>query len=266
MTPDLLAKTEMPSHLVHRAGELLRILPKNNAAGTFLLDIGARDGYISKLLTEYYTTVTALDLEPPAISHPRIVPVGGDVTDLAFPDGAFDCVFCSEVLEHVAELEKACREIARVARHNIVIGVPFQQDTRAERTTCRTCGKTNPPWGHINSFTEQRLLQLFPQFDVITKSLVAGPPWSRTNAISAFLMDIAGNPWGPYDQLEPCIYCGAKLVPPANRSLPSKILSLVARKINEAQSVFQAPGATWLHLALVKRPQARTGGYEGGQL
>jgi len=39
-----------------------------------------------------------------------------DVTDIALPDGAFDCVFCYHVLEHVADDGKAMRELFRVLR------------------------------------------------------------------------------------------------------------------------------------------------------
>jgi ubiquinone/menaquinone biosynthesis C-methylase UbiE len=137
------------------------MLPKGRIS---VLDIGARDGFFSRLLTEHFQAVIALDLQTPAFKHPGVVTVAGDVTRLQFPDESFDCVFCAEVLEHVRDVERAGREIARVARHDIVIGVPYRQDTRLGRTTCRTCGKANPPWGHINTFDERKLETLFPGF------------------------------------------------------------------------------------------------------
>ncbi len=39
-----------------------------------------------------------------------------DVTDIAFPDGSFDLVICSHVLEHVPDDRRAIREIDRVLR------------------------------------------------------------------------------------------------------------------------------------------------------
>lgn len=227
-----------------RTEDLLRIIPRGRRS---VLDIGARDGHFSCLLTQYFAEVTALDLEPPAWRFPGVTTVAGDVTHLAFPDAAFDCVFCTEVLEHIAGLELACREIVRVARREIVIGVPFQQDIRLGRTTCLACGKTNPPWGHINSFTEQRLFSCFPALSVVSRSFV-GLHKQATNAISARLMDWAGNPWGSYGQEEPCIHCGAILTPPPQRSAGSRLCSAAAACLNRAQSAFTRPLPVWIHV------------------
>ena len=103
------------------------IVPKHLST---VLDVGARDGHFSRLLTEHFEHVTALDLAKPQFCLDRVLPVQGDVTHLQFPDNEFDVVFCAEVLEHIPTLEKACSEIARVARRALVIGVPYKQDTR----------------------------------------------------------------------------------------------------------------------------------------
>ncbi len=125
-----------------RTADLFRLLPRGRSS---VLDIGARDGHFSRLLTEYFDLVTALDLERPPFDYPRVTTVAGDVTKLQFPDSSFDCVFCAEVLEHIPDVEQPYREIARVTRHEIVIGVPYQQESRVGRTTCRKCGGRNPP-------------------------------------------------------------------------------------------------------------------------
>jgi SAM-dependent methyltransferase len=121
--------------------------------------------------------------------------VKGDVRNLEFPDQSFDCVFCTEVMEHVPGVEQAAREISRVARHAIVIGVPYKQDLRVARLTCQTCHKSTPAWGHVNSFDERRLGELFPQWHP-TNSYV-GTQQNRTNRIAAWLQDIGSNPYEP---------------------------------------------------------------------
>lgn len=231
-----------------RTPDLLRILPKNRAS---ILDVGARTGHFSRLLTEYFPAVTALDLHCPNFSYPGVARLAADATNLPFPDGAFDCVLCSEVLEHIPHVERACRELTRVARHELIIGVPFQQDTRSGRTTCGNCGKANPPWGHVHSFDEAKLRRLFPGLSIKTKSLV-GETRERTNPLSAFLMDLAGNPWGTYSQKETCIYCGARIDPPASRSMFSRICSAAALRINRVQERFTPPHPIWIHLVLEK--------------
>ena len=235
-----------------RSADLLRLLPRGRKSA---LDIGARDGHFSRLLTEYFNEVTALDLEKPAFQIPRVTAVAGDVTRLQFPDAAFDCVFCAEVLEHIPPLEQACRELARIARHEIIVGVPFRQDTRFGRTTCSRCGKINPPWAHVNTFDEQKLRTLFPGLSVRDTSFV-GSNNEVTNPLATMLMDLAGNPWGTYDQDEPCIHCGTALVAPNGRTAMSRVLSGVAVRLNRLQAAMSRPHANWIHMVFTKDHQA----------
>lgn len=227
-----------------RIADIFRLLPHGRKS---VLEIGARDGYISRLLAERFDEVTALDLEKPIFQFPRVTTVAGDVTRLQFPDNAFDCVLCTEVLEHIPALQQACRELVRVSRHEIIIGVPFHQDTRLGRTTCRQCGKVNPPWAHVNTFDEQRLAALFPGVTIQAKTFV-GTNNEITNSLSMALMDMAGNPWGTYDQEEPCIHCGAALVAPNGRSLMSRVYSGVAVRLNRLQASTSRPHANWIHI------------------
>jgi len=90
------------------------------------LDIGARDGYFSELMTEFYKNVTALDLEKTLFLHKSINFVQGDITNLNFIDESFDFVFCAEVLEHIPPhlLQKACFELERISKEYLLIGVP----------------------------------------------------------------------------------------------------------------------------------------------
>lgn len=231
-----------------RMADLMRVLPRGLRT---VLDIGTRDGYYARMMTEHFEAVTAIDLEQPTFSFDRVETAVGDVTRLNFPDNSFDCVFCAEVLEHIPALEAACAEIQRVTRHAAVIGVPYRQDLRVARTTCQSCGKTNPPYGHVNSFDERKLAGLFPQMRIASKSFV-GSTKTRTNALSAFLMDLAGNPWGAYSQEEPCMHCEAMLVRPESRGLASRVCSKAAALLNQAQAQFTQPRGNWIHLVLEK--------------
>jgi 2-polyprenyl-3-methyl-5-hydroxy-6-metoxy-1,4-benzoquinol methylase len=242
-----------------RIADLFRIMPRGRAS---VLEIGARDGYLSRPLAEHFLEVTALDLEKPSFEFPRVTTVAGDATNLQFPDESFDCVLCAEVLEHIPAVEQACRELARVTRHELVIGVPFRQDIRSGRTTCRSCGKTNPPWAHVNSFDEECLAKLFPDLAIKTKSFV-GSTKEGTNALSAMLMEMAGNPWGTYVQDEPCIYCGAVLTAPERRSFFSKVCSGIAARLDHMQMRFAQQHANWIHIVFSKDGSAATKRVDG---
>lgn len=236
-----------------RVRDLIELLPGGHKT---VLDVGARDGFISELLVDHFSIVTALDLQQPTMEHQRIQCVKGDITALDFPDACFDLVFCAEVLEHIPThmLETACRELARVSREYLLIGVPYRQDTRVGRTTCGHCGKVNPPWGHVNTFDEGKLFGLFPGFSLVKESYV-GMTDLRTNSFSCALLDISGNPYGTYSQEEPCVHCGNQLPGPPERAFWQKVAIKVAFMGMKAQRVFAGHQPVWIHQLLRKQPR-----------
>lgn len=234
-----------------RTSDLMELIPIDLRGN--VLDIGARDGWFSKLLTHQFDNVVALDLEKPKIVHPKISCVKGNATNLNFGNNSFELVFCAEVLEHIPSqyLKSVCLEIERVAKKYILIGVPFKQDIRAGRTICFTCGKINPPWGHVNNFDLTALKKLFKSCTPQKISYV-GQNIKYTNMLSTFLMDFAANPYGTYCQEEPCIHCGAKLIKPPERNIIQKIATKVAYCINKTQVLFSKPRPNWIHILFEK--------------
>ncbi|MBW8886694.1 MAG: class I SAM-dependent methyltransferase [Fibrobacteres bacterium] len=229
-----------------RIAALFNLIPER---GGTALDIGARDGFLSVRLSQRYETVIACDLEKPASVPPSLAWVVGDAARLPFPDRAFDLVMCVEVLEHIPErlLRRVCAELTRVTRRNLIIGVPYDQDLRLGRTTCATCGGKNPPYGHVNVFNELNLECLFPELRAEKTELV-GESQERTNGVSARLYDWAANPYGTYEQDEPCIHCGAKLVRPAQRSLPQRAFAFAATHLQRAQVAVTGRRSNWMHV------------------
>lgn len=237
-----------------RTNDLLQLMP---ASGKIALDIGARDGYFSLLLAQKFDRVIALDLTKPSISHPKVTCIQGNAANLGFLDNSIDFVFCAEVLEHIPQnmLAETCRELERICKKELLIGVPYRQDIRVGRTTCYSCGKKNPPWGHINRFDEDSLPKLFKRC-VVKSTTFVGLTTSRTNALSAALMDLAGNPYGTYSQEEPCIHCGRSLLPPPARTFSQKVLTKLGFLAQQATLMFTKPRANWMHMLLSKNPGA----------
>jgi hypothetical protein len=234
-----------------RIADLLHLIP---AHGDTVLDIGARDGFISFQLAKRFASVTALDIEKPRVEHPAVKCVRGDVCSLDFDDDSFDAVLCAEVLEHIpsALLPAACAEIARVSRRCVVIGVPYRQDIRVGRTTCHACGQINPPWGHVNVFDETVLRGLFSKSLIWSKVSFVGENRSSTNILSMILSDWAGNPYGTYDQEEPCITCGGRLVRPSRRNVLQKLAAIIALWTCKVQSTLVPPHPNWIHVRFFK--------------
>lgn len=231
-----------------RTDDLLRLMPSK---GEIALDVGSRDGHFSRLLAERFETVIALDLCAPSISHPRVVCVQGNATKLSIASQSVDFVLCAEVLEHIPPrlLPLACAELQRVCRGKLLIGVPYRQDLRLGRLTCSNCGRINPAWGHVNRFDETTLARLFDRSSVEAISYV-GHTREQTNALSALLMDLAGNPYGTYSQDEPCIYCGSKFSAPPPRNLGKKVLTRLAFLSRHPTQPFKQELAKWMHVVL----------------
>ncbi len=229
-----------------RIRNLVSLLPQ---AGERALDIGARDGYLSRLLAERFDEVVALDLRTPRSDDPRVTCVQGNAAQLPFGNGSFDLVLCAEVLEHVPPgiLPSVCREILRVTRRTVLIGVPYKQDLRLGRTTCSTCGHKNPPWGHVNTFDEAHLRSLFDGARQTATDFV-GTTRERTNIVSAALMDLAGNPYGTWEQEESCVRCGGAIGGPNARNVFQRICTRIAVILNAIQATLNEPRGNWIHV------------------
>jgi hypothetical protein len=179
--------------------------------------------------------------------------VEGDASQLDFADGSFEVVLCAEVLEHIPSnlLAKVCGELVRVTSAAVVIGVPYREDLRVARTLCLACGRRNPPWGHVNSFDEERLAELFRGMSAAKTSFV-GITRVVTNGLSAMLMDAAGNPYGTYEQEECCVHCGATLVRPGNRNVAQKVATKLAHLCDRVQNAVTPVHRNWIHVRFEK--------------
>ncbi|MEZ5490770.1 MAG: class I SAM-dependent methyltransferase [Gammaproteobacteria bacterium] len=234
-----------------RVADLMRLVPDHLETA---LDIGARDGFIAEQLASKVSAVTALDLETPTISDERIRCIKGDITSLDLPNNSYELALCAEVLEHIPpdKLTLACTELTRVSSRYLLIGVPYKQDTRVGRTTCQTCGQKNPPWGHVNSFSKSKLQALFNTCNLVEVSYI-GKSKERTNSLSCWLMDLAGNPYGTYSQDEPCIHCGATIGRPCERKLYQRVFTKIAFLTQRLQNFFLAEQPNWVHILFEKK-------------
>ena len=192
-------------------------------------------------MTQRYQRVVALDFSVPSV---RLENVAGDVCNLhQFADRSIDLVFCAEVLEHIPDVRRAASEIARVAKKHVVIGVPYRQDIRLGRVTCQSCGRIGPPWGHVNSFNEKRLAELFPDLRMSQVDLVGSDGGYNTTAVAAGVWNYAGNPWGTGNQRWPCS-CGELFRRPEKRNLLQKAAGRTAVAMDESQSSGRLRSAT----------------------
>jgi SAM-dependent methyltransferase len=83
-----------------------------------VLEVGCGTGSFAKRLVDAGIDVVAIDQSARMIELTRELGVKaqvGDVQDLPFPDGGFDVAVANFMLYHVADLDRALSELARVA-------------------------------------------------------------------------------------------------------------------------------------------------------
>jgi SAM-dependent methyltransferase len=103
-----------------------------------VLDAGCGEGHVTAWLADALpgSEITGLEGRPEAriafrTRNPGLRAVEGDVRALPFPDGAFDLVLCTEVLEHLERPEEALRELGRVCADHVLLTVPHEPFFRA---------------------------------------------------------------------------------------------------------------------------------------
>jgi SAM-dependent methyltransferase len=102
--------------------------------GQEVLEVGCGDGFFTVLAARRGARVTAVDISEGNLAAARahanandihdVVFKVADAEDLPFPDGSFDVVVASHVIEHVPDRARALRELHRVCRGTAIVAVP----------------------------------------------------------------------------------------------------------------------------------------------
>jgi SAM-dependent methyltransferase len=141
-----------------------------------ILDVGCGNGIITNLLSDRWD-ITGIDTSETALTFLTCPAVLASAMEIPFADISFDLVLSSEMLEHLnnGDLAKAITELKRTAGKYLVISVPNGENLRASYASCPQCGTVFHAWHHLQSFTPERMLNLFePEFRIL-KRIVTGP-------------------------------------------------------------------------------------------
>ena len=125
-----------------------------------VLEVGCGEGHMQQALMRYpFAERIAFDIDAPIVAEARrIAPESrylvADGQSLPFPDGRFDVVMATEVLEHVPDPARALAEMRRVSRRYVLVSVPREPLWRGLnllRGKYVSAGG-NPP-GHVNHWS-----------------------------------------------------------------------------------------------------------------
>lgn len=160
----------------------------NNAKlkkGNTILDAGIGDGELTFMLaSKQLYNVIGIDISSGKIKrlkrllHKKCLKrqlFQCDVNNIPFQDRSFDCIFCSEVLEHLPEPEKAISEFHRILKPDgiVIITVPYKEKITYQ--VCIHCHKLTPSSGHLHSFNEinlTKLLKISGFYFTIVKTII----------------------------------------------------------------------------------------------
>ena len=103
---------------MHAAGEDLDLVVEwcEPGPGVTVLDVATGGGHVARRLREARATVVTVD-PAPGMQADTTAPA----EDLPFADGSFDAVACRLAAHHFADVVAAVKEMARVAKHRVVI-------------------------------------------------------------------------------------------------------------------------------------------------
>lgn len=134
--------------------ELFEVILAQVLDGARVLDVGCGAGHLMRLLRDRKrANVTGLDFSSWACERLRAEgfdAVVGSLPRIPFPDGSFDVVIATEVLEHLDRPERTLEEMARVAKPGGLLMVSVPNDTMHPHEELE----------HQQSFTPDRLRAL----------------------------------------------------------------------------------------------------------
>lgn len=135
-----------------------------------VLNVGVGAGGLETILVAMGVDVSCLDPSERSVESLRSrLGLGekarvGFSQSMPFPDGVFDVVVMSEVLEHLGDevLRLTLAEVGRVLRRGgrFVGTVPADENLAESQVVCPQCGVLFHRWGHLQSFSEERLRRL----------------------------------------------------------------------------------------------------------
>ncbi len=148
-----------------------------------VLDIGIGDGYLLEKLGNRFTAF-GIDLSESNVQQTsaqlrqkniEAMIKAASIDNIPFDDQMFDYVIASDVLEHLEEttLRNGLKEIQRVLKKggDFIGTVPADENLQDNLCYCPKCGYAFHRWGHYQTFSRNRIKEIFSGRDFEIKRI-----------------------------------------------------------------------------------------------
>lgn len=163
--------------------------------GERVLDLGCGAGRFVAALAEHGARPVGVEIAQAALRRAEGNAPGGDLRladpdqPLPLEDGSIDLVWCSEVLEHVADTAHALSEIRRVLHTGgrLLLTTPYHGRARNTAIALARFERHFDPLGqHLRFYTRRSLRATLEQFafDDIRIATAGGPPLLRETLVA----------------------------------------------------------------------------------
>lgn len=207
------------NQIKRKAEYIKQLIPKDVKN---ILDVGCGNGIITNELIDKWEAV-GLDVSDEALKYLKCPTIKASATEIPLGDNSFDLVLCSEMLEHLTdnELNKAVKEIKRISKKYLIITVPNNEYLEASNTLCHQCNNIFHVWQHYQSFSGNRLKDLFSPEYQITLFGTFGPVEKRWLPLLVKIKHKIGQ-WMNPGKSSICPNCGNTVFGPFSSNLATK--------------------------------------------
>ncbi len=156
-------------------GELVSEVVLNMAGPYFgkavcFLDVGAGNGALMKNFRRYFKGygpfIEGIDIAPK-----DAIVKEGDCTNINYSDNTFDCIFCTDVIEHLRDddLALCITEITRVLQKGgiLVLTTNNQENLSQRIISCPNCSRRFHATGHCQTFDKERIRAILKDFEIL---------------------------------------------------------------------------------------------------
>ena len=130
-----------------------------------VLDVGCGDGRHLQVASQFgYTQLYGIDLDEKSLEkaqtrlkHQKPTLSVGNIQSLAFPQNSFEIVICSEVLEHVDDVEKSLKNLYKVTKKGGVCAISVPRFWTEKICWLLSKEYFQTPGGHVRIFKKKDL-------------------------------------------------------------------------------------------------------------